>query len=383
MSRFSRASAGLGTASRPRTAARRARLVTTLLAAVLVAPWAAAAPAQAAGADPDPVGPAWTPDDAVRAIVSDGDRVYVGGKFTGGVAALDATDGSLLWTADLDDAVWALGLTDDGHLIAGGAFKHADGVKHRKLASLRVSDGVSEPKWKAAAGGKVRDLVVVGDTVYFGGTFNKHGGFEQQSLGAVNATTGKLDTSFDAATDGSVHSMATDGSRLYFGGKFSTVDGQPRDTLASVTLSDHSLDGWAPTRICSRCNVQWDITVEGGTLYGVGRNAGAVHATDTTTGLVDWVQRTNGDAQAVTVAGGLVWAGGHFSKINGGGDRKLLAAFDPATGDLQGFNTRFKKSWPGIWALHGDANHLYVGGFFDAAGPLPNRYPYLAMFGLL
>lgn len=357
----------------------RAVLVSTL---ALVVTTVGLAPAATAAYAPTPVGPAgWTPDGPVHAVVPAGNRVYVGGAFTGGVVALDARSGALVWRANANGGVRALALSPDGtHLIAGGAFTAVDGVTHRKLASLRVSDGQAEPKWKGAAGGMVRDIVVVDGTAYFGGVFAKHNGIAQRSLGAVSVSTGKAVPSFTTSTDAKVMGLATDGARLFIAGNFTKVDGVPRESLASVALASRSLDAWRPARACNFCNVYWDITLASGTVYTVSRNVGAVSAVNAVSGQQQWKVSANGDAHSVTVSDGLVYAGGHFVTI-GGQDRKILAALNPANGALTDFSVRFVKSYPGVWALAGTGERLYVGGHFTAAGPKPNRYPYFAMFG--
>lgn len=184
--------------------------------------------------DPTPVGPAWVPDGPVHATVQSGGRVYVGGSFTGGVAALDASTGELVWTGATDGDVRALAPAPGGGLLIGGAFTTVDGAAHRKLALLDGT-GKAVPTWKAGSGGTVRDIVVVGDTAYFGGAFTAHGGMQQGGLGAVTVADGKNVTAFTASTDGQVYGLATDGNRLFIAGKFTSVDNQPRNQLASVT----------------------------------------------------------------------------------------------------------------------------------------------------
>jgi outer membrane protein assembly factor BamB len=298
------------------------------------------------------------------------------------VAALDATTGAPVWIGTANGDVRALAMSADGsRVLAGGAFTTVTGVTHRKLASLDVADGTADPTWKAAAGGTVRDIVVQGDTAYFAGAFTSHAGMTQMGLGAVSVSTGKNVTDFTTTTDGIVYALATDGTRLYFAGKFTAVDGLPRNQVASVTLATRTLDLWAPPRMCTECNVDWDMTTANGVVYVVGRNGGAVVAFDALTGLPRWrVNRANGDAQAVTLFDGRLWVGGHFTTINAL-PRVTLAAFNPATGVLDPVSARFVTTYPGIWALGSSSNRLYVGGHFTAAGPKPNRFPYFAMFG--
>lgn len=358
----------------------RAAVVACAILSTLVTSLAVAPDAHAAY-DPAPVGPAWTPDGPVHSVRVAGNRVYVGGAFTGGVAALDAVDGTLIWRGTANGAVRALDLSADGtHLLIGGGFTEVDGATHRKLASLSIANGVAEPHWRGAAGGTVRDIVVHGDRVYFAGTFKAHGGMAQRGLGAVWLATGKPVTTFTTATDNHVYGLATDGSRLFFAGKFTAVDGLPRHQAASLDLASGALDGWAPARACTGCNLNWDITLGPGLVYLVGRNSAAAQAVDKITGVRRWQVNANGDGQAVTLApDGLLYVGGHFVSVLGE-PRTILAALDPLTGELQMFSARFVTTWPGIWALGADSRQLYVGGHFTAAGPRPNRYPHLAMF---
>lgn len=346
------------------------------------------APSASAAYSPTPIGPAWSPAGPVHAVLAAGDRVYIGGAFTGGVAALDASTGALIKNYTLDGDVRALALAPNGtDVIAGGAFTHADGATHRKLALLHP-DGTTDPGWKGSAGGTVRDIVVVGDTVYFGGLFTQHDGVTQGGLGAVNVSTGKVDTSFTTSTNAKVYALETNGLRLFIAGDFTAVDGQPRNSMASVTLLTRSLDTWNPSRACTNCNVYWDIVLDGPALFAASRNAGAVTANDIVDGRKLWSKPTtaNGDAQALTVSDGDLYVGGHFvkipsntAKVPGG----ILAKLSEATGAVDTtFRPKFVTTYPGIWALDATSSHLYVGGAFTAAGPTPPpRYPYFAIFG--
>jgi outer membrane protein assembly factor BamB len=342
-----------------------------------------ASPASAAF-DPGPVGPVWTPDGPVHAIAVAGGRVFVGGSFSGGVVALSASTGALAWKGNANGDVRALAVSADGRsVIAGGAFTAVGGATHRKLALLSASTGVVDPKWRAAAGGMVRDIVVSGDTAYFGGSFKRHNGTVQSNLGAVSTTPGQNAVpraGFDASSDGIVYALDLSGSRLVIGGKFTSLSGSPRNQLGSFNVSTNSLDGWRPEAACSGCNLYWDLTVDGNTVYAVSRNYGAATAVDLGTGKRLWRTSANGDAQAVTLVDGQLYVGGHFSTIKGV-DRKILAQLNPATGAVQAFSSRFVGSFPGIWAMDSTSQRMYVGGHFTAAGPKPNKYPYLTMFG--
>ncbi|SEK38780.1 PQQ enzyme repeat-containing protein [Blastococcus sp. DSM 46786] len=343
------------------------------------------APAASAAYGTEPVGPAWVPDGGVHAVVAGGSTVYVGGSFTGGVAALDAGTGALKWRGSANADVRALALTSDGtRLLLGGAFTTVGGTTHRKLAAVNAATGAVDNTFKPAVGGTVRDIVVVGTTAYFGGQFTQHNGAAQGGLGAVSTTTGKRVTTFTASTNGQVYSLGTNGTRLFFGGKFTTVNGQPRNYLASATLSSDTVDAWAPPMACSGCNVIWDLTVDAARnrVYTAGRNAGGLYILDTNSSTPIYrLGGFNGDTQALTLApDGRLYVGGHFVSV-GGVTRMLVAEFDVSgTKPVLGpFSANFVTVWPGVWAMASSSSRLYVGGDFTQAGT-QKKFPYFAMF---
>jgi outer membrane protein assembly factor BamB len=343
---------------------------------------AAAASAAYSSTPSGPIG--WTPNGAVHATVVSGNRVYVGGAFTGGVAALNAATGALVWTGHVNGDVRALALSSDGaHLLAGGNFTQVDGLTHRKLASLLVGNGSVEPGWKASAGGTVRDLVVSGDTLYFGGVFTRQNGQVQGGLGAVTVSTGKLVSAFKASANNDVFGLTLSGTRLVIAGSFTQVNGLTRNSLASVDTSTNALQSWAPARLCSICNQYWDVVVDNNTAF-VGTSGNRLGAFDMSTGAARFHVNATGDVQALTVSGGVLYAGGHFGAI-GNQTHTILAALSERTGAVDAsFNPRFVTAYPGIWALAASPTKLYAGGAFTAAGPTPpKRYPYFAMFSLI
>jgi outer membrane protein assembly factor BamB len=341
--------------------------------------------AETAGAAyaPTPTGPAkWTPDGAVLASVVAAGKVFVGGDFTGGVAALSQRTGALLWSGHANGDVRALAMSaDSGHVLIGGAFTKVNGASHDHLASLSATTGTSSPRWTANASATVRDMVVSGDILYFGGAFSSHDGVAQRSLGAVTVDTGKPVRAFTASTDKRVFGLALDGSRLVFAGNFTHADGKPRASLASVNLMTHRLDGWDPARLCASCAQYWDVAVDKGVAF-IGSSGNRLGAYNMTNGKQAWKSiSASGDVQAVAVSDGLVYAGGHFGKF-ANQPRRLLAAVSESTGHLNAaFTPTFVTSYPGIWTLTATSSDLYVGGYFSAAGPFkPRRYPYLAIF---
>jgi outer membrane protein assembly factor BamB len=333
-----------------------------------------------------PTGPtAWTPDGPVHAIVSDGSGfLLVGGTFTGNLVKIDATTGAVVWNANLNGDVRAIAL-DGSRVFAGGAFTSStfNGVTqtHRKLINVSEADGSADAKWKATAGGTVRDIVTYNGNVYFGGVFSNANGVTQKGLGsATEADPGKAVPGFTTTTNGDVFGLAMTGSRLVFSGNYTTVNNLPRASLASVTVPSGVLDLWSPARVCSGCNQYWDVALNGNSAYiGSSGPGGHIGSYDLTTGHLNWSQSGNGDVQALSIIGTNIYAGGHFGTI-AGGTHHLLAKFSLTGAIDPSFTVRFVGLYPGIWALDATPSYLYAGGHFTAAGPSPNKYPYLAFF---
>lgn len=341
----------------------------------------------------------WNPDGPVHAIAVHGGRVYIGGTFThlvnpatgeqvprSNLAALDASTGELVrsWSADADGDVRALALSQDGNtLLAGGAFRNVDGEKRRRLVALDAGNGSVLTPWRGHAGGVVRDLLVVGDQVYVGGFFRSLSGVSERGLALLQVSNGARVDSFHASTDGKVYGLATSGGSLVVAGKYSHINGEPRRALARVNLDTGNLLPWAPQPLCDKCAKYWDVVTDAQRVYlAIGGPGGRVAAYNPTTGLNIWVTRANGDAQALALAGGLLYVGGHFNgdRSFAGQYRTQLAAVAPTNGAVDGqFAPRMYASYPGVWALAATDTALYAGGHFTGAGAR-QQSPFLAKF---
>ncbi len=83
-----------------------------------------------------------------------------------------------------------------------------------------------------------------------------------------------------------------------------------------------------------------------------------------------WSQYGDGDVQAVSLVGGTIYGGGHFTPQFGkvgsvAGVRNMIAAMDAATGALQPFDPVVAGS-SGIWALLAEPSGLRIGGIFTS-----------------
>lgn len=200
-------------------------------------------------------------DGAVQALAILGDRVYVGGTFRNaggqarvGLAAFDpAAGGSVLgWDPALADTpsgpaeVRAL-VTDGARLLVGGRFGLAQGaIRHStaafdaggQLLAWTADVDASEP-WS-----RVNALAAAGGQVYVGGVFPRLGGEARDGLGAVDAATG-APTPWNPAVPSErgwrTAILPVDGT-VYIAGRVQSQFGPDRGYLAAVDAASGIAD---------------------------------------------------------------------------------------------------------------------------------------------
>ncbi len=92
--------------------------------------------------------------------------------------------------------------------------------------------------WNPSADGKVRRLVVDGNTIYAVGDFHTIGGLPRQFIAALDTKTGAA-TSWNPIINIATYSLAVNDHNVYVGGDFSAVNGRPRTNFAVLLAEDH------------------------------------------------------------------------------------------------------------------------------------------------
>ncbi|MGH3506329.1 MAG: PQQ-binding-like beta-propeller repeat protein [Nocardioidaceae bacterium] len=319
----------------------------------------------------DPAPLAWEPDGPVHDIVVHGNRMYVAGEFTGGIAALNATTGELLWTASADNIVLAVAVSGDGsRVMAGGNFVTVNGEARKRLVAFNAADGSIVDNWRPRASGKVLSMAVHDGIVYIGGRFGSLSGSGLKGLGAVYVSSGQRVLSFNHYVDEPVEAVVVGGGRVIVSGSFTSVDGSPRASIASIDLGSYALTQWAPTRICPKCANYKALATDGVNAYiGSSGPGGKFAAFDLDTGAQPWpMVFTDGDVQAVSVGfDGYVYIGGHFSQYvrTYSNPRTQMASIHATTGAVGPFNPVMYNNYPGVLAVFATPDELYVGGTFS------------------
>ena len=173
-----------------------------------------------------------------------------------------------------------------------------------------------------------------GANVYVGGDFTSAEGVGRQHLAAFNAVSGALATAFrpnvsnGAGNFGTVLSMdlSPDGRTLYFCGDFSHVNGSSRRNAAAVSSGVATLRAWSPSSTASSAG-ELTLSASGNTVFVAGRSTGGyVQAYGPINGgTPGWNVNTNGDVEALAVAGTTLYVGGHYTSIAGAGRGHLAA----------------------------------------------------------
>ena len=269
-------------------------------------------------------------DGRVEAVATstDGSTVFLGGTFTSvngvdraNLAAVDARTGDVLygWSANTGGTyptVYSLAVHGD-RVYVGGKFTGIDGTGRAKLAAIGATSGDLISKFNPRARGTVREVVVSpdGNLVYAGGGFKSLGGATRSgNAGSVFADTGDA-TPFNpvvesgsgvvtvalspdgnrfflatqnnfvraydpsvsnnpvwsARTSGNTQAIAASDTEVYMGGHWTGFQdyGIKRPFLGSVNYSNGVPTSWDTQCIGDKMGV-WGLLIQDGKLHAAG-----------------------------------------------------------------------------------------------------------------
>lgn len=261
----------------------------------------------------------------------------------------------------------------EGRLLATGNFQLAASVPASRLAALRSGDG-SQARTLPGADGVVVDIVSDGlGGHYVAGNFTELGGLPRTRVAHLLAD-GSVDPAFAPEVDGQVNSIGIREGKLYLAGYFDNVAGQPRGGFAALELPAGTLTG---TDLNPDADVLTLLATPAGVYVGgsfsqFGGEAHSKIALVKPDGTVDSAFQGSveggGLVSGLALGAGRLYAGGQFGSA-GGQERIGLAAFDPATGAVDGgFEVEASGGVEEIAFAH---NSLYAGGpFFNINGQL-------------
>lgn len=400
-----------GVPRRPRTSGRLLAMATVVatLGVALVGP------AGVAQASTSPlsttIDSTYQTNGRVNVIVTIGDTIYIGGRFTSlrppgtntvpvprnHLAALDRTTGGLLpWNPNADKEVLALSVSLDGtSIFVGGAFAKIGTTKRLRLAQVDAVTGALLP-WAPTSDNQVNTIAVTPTELYIGGDFDIMNGQPRSDMAAVDYS-GVLSPTWDPAADDRVRVItpAPDGLSLFVGGDFLSIDGNPAQKI--LARLDPTTGVPLPWKFHPGYPIH-QFGFYGGLVFAAGDGSGGhIGAFDIIDGTREWTQQTDGGVQNMLIMDGVIYGGGHFDNVCVGvtdgattgfhcptnaATRHKLVAIDAVTGALDPWNPG-TNSPLGVFGMASAKGSLEVGGDFtkigtpnSSGGPTKNQQGY-------
>jgi hypothetical protein len=326
-----------------------------------------------------------------------GDRVFVGGRFTGVqngpgatpvaqpyLAAFDRNTGQWIdsFRPVLDGRVWDIQVAPDGNLYIGGDFLQVNGnADATALAKINPVTGAVVSGWKgdlARSGSTVRPLVraiaVAPDGVYVGGNFNRltGGTWNQISVGRavkLNHTNGSPISAWKPVPSATVVDMDVTpaGSRVYLAGYFNSLKS---DTTKGYFAAVNSTDGTpVPGQLPFQPSIgavktyQQAVMVDGAYVYVGGSEHNLQKYRMSDNALVgNHILRQGGDIQAFAKLNDSIFMACHcgdqlYSDTNNYTSTAGHSRLDPVNLAAQlDQNFRFQRNWlpPALKGAYGE-----------------------------
>lgn len=335
---------------------------------------------------------AWNPGVGVNGIVQAlallDTTLYVGGDFSQ-IGGQPRTDLAAVGTGAGAVTAWAPAITgfwvetialDAGLAYIGGLFSSVNGMARDNLAAVSLATG-AQTSWSPDANSTVHVLAVTADAVYAGGDFDDIGGRTRNGVARLNKTTGAAIVSWNAGCDGPVWDLEPIGASLRVAGGFSSIGGQPRANAASLVAATAVVEGWAPAvdNVVKCLQTEGSQTFLGGQFQyaDVVRRNNLAAVDMTTLAVTAWNPDASGTVLSLATDGATLYAGGAFGQMSGQA-RQALAAFNVGTGALLPFFDAHVNQGnamiPEVHALSLDGGVLRVGGKIATLGATPRNW---------
>ncbi len=347
----------------------------------------------------------------VSTLKAYGDRVYVGGRFTGvqnGPTASPVAQRSLAafdlagnWISafrpQFNGRVWDITLTENGKLIVAGDFTSVNGLPDTSgMVALDPATGAVITSWKGSVSRSsgsmvVRSLDTRGPWIYAAGRFTTVNGGTATNVAVPNTINLSTTNGQPGAWRPVVHASAARirvsaaGDRVYMGGFFNSVNGDLNHGFHAITniTNGTPVPGIGAYQPSEGSNAKHQQAVgESGDKILVGGSEHTLQMYDRnrTTLLNSHITRNGGDFQSIETIDGYVYAACHclnwtYSGTNSWTNPRGYRAVDPIriVGRWDAANLAYDTTWypnglkgatdEGVWDIAQDKNKcLWVGG---------------------
>jgi PKD repeat protein len=333
----------------------------------------------------------WNLNGRVYASVIVGNEIILGGEFTQAtspdgqtvvprahLAAFQLSTGNLITTFQADANSTVRALVSDGSTVwVGGTFTKIGTTTRNRLAAINPATGAVQAGFAPAANGAVLALDLRAGRLFVGGDLTTLAGQARSRAGAVNPVTGVLDPTFAPVADARVAGIRANptGTIVYLAGTFTHMNTTARAGVAAVDGTTGATTGPAFANSVAPA-LGLDMNTDGTVLYGAmgGEVADSNNADawNVTTGTRIWHLRTDGDIQAIRYQGDDVFFGFHDGYLKDGVSRML--GVNAVTGAL---DTTFRPTFNmfyGLFTIAVSPNWIVAGGEFTQVSGVAAGY---------
>ncbi|MGI8578002.1 MAG: hypothetical protein ACR2KG_08810 [Nocardioidaceae bacterium] len=361
------------------------------------------------------------PPTTVYSFATNGDTVYVGGRFSSVSSADKRTtyprdnffafqlpqDGSCTMSPlrlNFNSAVFKVLESSDGTaLFIGGSFTTVNGAAHSYLIKWDIATQSIDPTFNVTLDNQVDTMVLLQNQLVVGGDFQHVDGTPRTGLVSLDQTTGAATSLVNTVLTGSLGPSAgpigiyriaerPDGSQLAVLGNFTALDAKSREQIALLNIgpSGDSVVNWDTPLFHQPCQnptiPQWGRGISyspDGTKLGFATTGNvppnnvlcdALSTWSTTATGTDqqpiWIVTTPKDTMlSVAWTSGAIYVGGHFKALRGADgkrrDRQGVGAVNQR-GHVMTWNPGHSRGF--------GVQELFVVGDSDTSGVLHGLY---------
>jgi hypothetical protein len=214
------------------------------------------------------------PNDAVRTLERDENKLYFGGDFTQVEGMAKDKVGRIDLSSNQVDA-WQINLTGESvhtiHITAedlfiGGSFSEVKGEERSNIASLVKTDFSVNPL-TANTNDEVYSLLVIDDNLLAGGAFSRIGIASQINMGSnltvLDKSTGEI-VQIESFPNGAVNEIVIDDDKIFLAGSFNQIGDSPRPGIAALDRDLLTVSNWGdnlpPTTNLPSKILNWMVT---------------------------------------------------------------------------------------------------------------------------